>query len=84
MNNIKITNEDINKIFINKINYKPKKIIPIDIGFSSKLYNIDNKYILKIKITGNEPILKKGYSLQDFFEKKYLVQKQLFLMILKK
>ena len=67
-----ITNQEINNIFTKKLNKKPKKISKVEIGFSTDVYNIDNKYILRINKLGkiSDNCFKKAYFLYDFFKDK--------------
>lgn len=66
-----ITNKQIEKIFEKKLNIKPKSISKINIGFCSDIFNIDNKYILKIrKDAVGEKCFEKSYFLLDFFKNK--------------
>jgi hypothetical protein len=73
----KVTNKQIEKIFVKKINIKPKSISKINIGFSSYIYNIDNKYIFKIRKDISEICFEKGYFLLDFFKNKLPCPKKL-------
>lgn len=67
-----ISNQEINNIFFEKTKIKPKMILKVDIGFSTDVYNIDNKYILRINKLGkiSDNCFKKAYFLYDFFKDK--------------
>lgn len=67
---MKITNKEIKKIFYINLKITPKEISKIRVNISKNIYDIDNKYILKISNETNKITLKKAYFLMTFFKNK--------------